>query len=210
MSEVVTSEAESPAAKAGEVAVASKPQPRLGRRLKALRTSRGLSLKEVAEHTGLSASFLSMIETGRNEMTVGRLVRMADFYQVGLADLIPERDVEEPVVMRHADRQAIDSPGHLVTTESLASWHRGDMSSRIVRFAVGGESRRQASPTPGPEFVLVLGGELTIEFSDATSLVLEEGDSIWFEASRRHRHLNSGDGELCIITFRGGIRTAQV
>ncbi len=88
----------------------TKPQPTLGRRLKALRLSRNLSLKDLSASTGLSSSFLSMVETGQNEMTVGRLVALADFYEVGLTDLIPERALGQPVVLRRDDRQAIDSP----------------------------------------------------------------------------------------------------
>jgi transcriptional regulator with XRE-family HTH domain len=80
---------------AAEAILSEDPQPRLGRRLKALRVGRGLSLKEVAAGTGVSASFLSMVETGRNEMSVGRLMRMADFYGVGLVDLVPERTAGE-------------------------------------------------------------------------------------------------------------------
>lgn len=186
----------------------AKPQPTLGRRLKALRTSRGMSLKDVAAETGVSASFLSMIEMGRNEMSVGRLVTMADFYEVSLGDLIPERDSDQPVVLRHDDRRPIDSLDHRVRAEMLASWHHGDMTSRFIRFEVGGESR-EAANQPGPEFALVLDGELTIEFSDDTSVVLAEGDSIWFEGSRSHRLLNTGDCDLRIVTFKGVMRSSQ-
>ncbi|HEY0280530.1 MAG TPA: XRE family transcriptional regulator [Solirubrobacterales bacterium] len=185
------------------------PQPQLGRRLKALRTSRGMSLKEVAAETGVSASFLSMIEMGRNEMSVGRLVTMADFYKVTLGDLIPQRDMDQPVVLRHDERRPIDSPDHRVRAEMLASWHHGDMTSRFIRFEVGGESREAANQA-GPEFVLVLAGELTIEFADDTFVVLAEGDSIWFEGSRSHHLLNSGLSELCIVTFKGVMRSSQV
>ena len=187
----------------------AKPQPTLGRRLKALRTSRGMSLKEVAAGTGVSASFLSMIEMGRNEMSVGRLVTMAEFYEVALGDLIPERDSEQPVILRHDERRSIDSHDHRVRAEMLASWHHGDMTSRFIRFEVGGESREAANQA-GPEFALVLSGELKIEFSDDTSVVLAEGDSIWFEGSRSHRLLNAGNGELCIVTFKGVMRSGQL
>jgi transcriptional regulator with XRE-family HTH domain len=187
---------------------AQKPQPRLGRRLKSLRVSRGLSLKDVAAETGLSASFLSMVETGRNEITIGRLVTIADFYEVGLGDLIPDRGMEQPVVLRRDDRRTLESPDQRVTTEMLAAWHHGDMASGFRRFEPGAELsvvNRQA----GPEFVLVLSGELTIDFADDTTVLLREGDSVWFEASRRHRQLNSGDGEAHVITFKGAMRTGE-
>lgn len=175
-------------------------QPTLGRRLKALRVSRGLSLKDVAAETGLSSSFLSLVETGRNEMTVGRLVTMADFYEVGLGDLVPERGMGQPVVLRRDDRRTFDSPDRLVATEPLAAWHHGEMTSAFRRFDVGGELC-EAAPQAGPEFVLVLRGEVAIEFADDTSVVLREGDSVCFEASRRHRHVNIGDEEAHVVTF---------
>jgi transcriptional regulator with XRE-family HTH domain len=178
-----------------------KPQPTLGRRLKALRVSRNLSLKELGASTGLSSSFLSMVETGQNEMTVGRLVALADFYEVGLTDLIPERDLGQPVVLRRDDRQAIDSPDRRVRTELLASWRHGEMTTGLQRFEVGAELS-EASPKTGPKFVFVLDGELRIEFSEEGAVDLGEGDSVWFEASRRHRHVNVGDREAFIITFR--------
>ena len=178
------------------------PQPKLGRRLKALRVSRGLSLKEVAAKTGLSASFISMVETGRNEMTVGRLLAMADFYEVGLGDLVPERGMEQPVVLRRDDRRAFDSPDRRVRTELLASWHQGEMNGGVLRFDVGAELS-EVTLHAEPKFVLVLSGELMIDFSDETSVVLREGDSVWFEASRRHRYANIGDREANIMTFKG-------
>ena len=177
-------------------------QPILGRRLKALRLSRGLSLKEVGAETGLSSSFLSMVETGRNELTVGRLVRLADFYEVSLGDIIPERDLDEPVVLRRDQRQSIDSDDRRVKTEPLASWHYGAMATGFLRFEAGAELA-EAAPRPGPKFVFVLAGELMIDFDDS-SVVLGEGDSVWFEASRLHRHVNVGSGEAHVISFNNG------
>jgi transcriptional regulator with XRE-family HTH domain len=77
-------------------------QPALGRRLKALRVNRGLSLKEVGAETGVSSSFLSMIETGRNDLSVGRLMVLADFYGVGLDDILRDRP-GQPFALRPAD-----------------------------------------------------------------------------------------------------------
>jgi transcriptional regulator with XRE-family HTH domain len=184
-----------------------KPQPMLGRRLKELRQSRGLSLKEVAAGTGLSSSFISLVETGRNEMTVGRLVTMADFFEVGLRDLIPERDTEKPVVVRREDRLAFDSDDHLVKSEVLAAWHRGEMTSGFLTFEVGGELDEVAQYA-GPQFILVLVGEVEVEFSDDTSVVLKEGDSVWFEASRPHRHVNVGRVDARLVTVKGASRPA--
>jgi transcriptional regulator with XRE-family HTH domain len=182
---------------------AAKPQPELGKRLKTLRVSRGLSLKDVAARTGVSASFLSMVETGRNEMSVGRLMTMADFYEVGLSDLVPDRGTERPVVLRRDERLTFDSPDRRVKTQLLASWSHVEMSSGLLRFDRGGELEEVAAQA-GPQFVLVLAGELAIEFADDTAVILHEGDSVCFEASRPHRHVNVGAGETRAISLRSG------
>jgi transcriptional regulator with XRE-family HTH domain len=180
-------------------------QPALGRRLKALRVSRGLSLKDVAAATGLSASFVSMVETGQNEMTVGRLVTLAEFYEVGISDLISERARERPVVLRRDDRQRTETADQRVRSESLAAWHHGDMVGEFLHFDQGAELP-QITPQAGAEFVLVLDGEIEIEFADEASLLLREGDSVWFEASRKHRHVNVGTRQANVLTFKGSTR----
>ncbi len=176
-------------------------QPMLGKRLKALRVSRKMSLSELSAETGLSSSFLSMVETGRHEMTVGRLVTLADFYGVGFTDLIPEHDPGQPTVLRRDDRPAIDSADSRVRTEMLAASRQGGMTTWLQHLEVGAELV-EAWPKTGSKFVFVLDGQLRIEFSEESQIVLGEGDSVWFEGSRRHRHVNVGNREVVIVTFR--------
>ncbi|HTT95991.1 MAG TPA: XRE family transcriptional regulator [Solirubrobacterales bacterium] len=176
-------------------------QPALGRRLKALRVSRGLSLKEVGAATGVSSSFISMVETGRNDLSVGRLMMLAEFYGVGLGDILPARDTDQPVVLRRAERKAVDPSVASVTTEPLASWPHGDVATGFRRFDIGAELA-EAGTQAGPAFLFVLSGELMIDFAEQTQVVLGEGDSVWFEASRRHRQVNVGDGAAEVVTFK--------
>jgi transcriptional regulator with XRE-family HTH domain len=91
-------------------------QPALGRRLKALRLSRGLSLKQVAAATGVSSSFISMVETGRNDLSVGRLVMLADFYGVAVDDILPARRADRPLALEDGTSVA-----------SLVSVRRGEL-----------------------------------------------------------------------------------
>ena len=62
----------------------------LGGRLRSLRHGRKLSLAEVGAATGMSSSFLSLVENGRNDLTVARLVRLVDYYGVSVTDLLPD------------------------------------------------------------------------------------------------------------------------
>src|SRR4051812_17974209 len=60
----------------------------LGTTLRAIRTSRRLSLADVADATQISPSFLSLVELGKSDITIGRLTRLADFYKVSFSDLL--------------------------------------------------------------------------------------------------------------------------
>ncbi len=56
--------------------------PNLGNRLRELRQSRGLTLEQVASETGLSVSFLSMVERDKVSISVDNLERLARYYEV--------------------------------------------------------------------------------------------------------------------------------
>jgi len=60
----------------------------LAARLKRLRLERGLSLAQLSRATGISSSFLSLVEQAQSDITVGRLIRLAEFYDVELVDLL--------------------------------------------------------------------------------------------------------------------------
>jgi transcriptional regulator with XRE-family HTH domain len=81
----------------------------LGARLRALRTGRGHSLAEVAEATGLSASFLSLVENGRSDITISRLVRVVDFYRVRITDLLDAAPSADSMVVRRNEHRHLYS-----------------------------------------------------------------------------------------------------
>src|SRR6478672_2179736 len=62
----------------------------LGARLKRLRLQRRLTLQEVGTTVDLSHSFLSMLERGQADVSLGRVHRLANFYGVPLSELLIE------------------------------------------------------------------------------------------------------------------------
>lgn len=77
----------------------------LGRRLRGLRKSRGLSLEETAEASGLSAKTISRAEHGENPtlLTVLRLLRVYDRL-AALEQFIPEPEVSPMALIRSRGR----------------------------------------------------------------------------------------------------------
>lgn len=70
----------------------------VGPRLRALRTERRRTLQEVADDTGLTASTISRLETGRLKPTLEQLLPLARTYQVPLDDLVGAPETGDPRV----------------------------------------------------------------------------------------------------------------
>jgi XRE family aerobic/anaerobic benzoate catabolism transcriptional regulator len=66
----------------------------IGSRVRSRRTSRGWTLKEIAERSGVSTRFLSDLETGKGNISVSRLADVALALDVPLASLLPSETPE--------------------------------------------------------------------------------------------------------------------
>src|SRR5215831_5926387 len=66
----------------------------IGARVRDRRSKIGLTLKAVAERSGVSTRFLSEIESGRGNISVARLADVAHALEVPLAGLLPSENGE--------------------------------------------------------------------------------------------------------------------
>lgn len=62
--------------------------PDIGRILKRMRVGRKLSIRDVAAGSGLSASFLSAVERGESDVSIGRLARIAEYFDQDLGSML--------------------------------------------------------------------------------------------------------------------------
>lgn len=68
---------------------------KLGAELRHLRKKQRLTLAQVSDKTSLSVSFLSDIERGRTQPSLGTLEKLATVYQVSVNDILKETDFGE-------------------------------------------------------------------------------------------------------------------
>src|ERR1700727_1378135 len=68
--------------------VEEKGLPKVGRVLRSLRQRHEMSLKDVADRSGLSVSFLSAIERGQSDISLGRLNRLAEVFGHDIGSLL--------------------------------------------------------------------------------------------------------------------------
>ena len=162
----------------------------LGAQLRALRGARRVSLGDVARETGISASFLSLVENGRSDITIGRLTRLVDYYGIAIAELLPTNPDADPDVVRAGETRQLRSPEEGTTMYLLASGTNRTMLPMLLELDPG-SSLAERGHHAGEEFVHVLAGTLLLEVDTAEPQELNAGDSAYYRADRPHLFRNA-------------------
>lgn len=166
----------------------------VGKRIKSIRKTKGLTLQELAEKSGISATAISAIERNISSPTVSTLVGIVKALGESLSFLLGENEISH-VLTRSDKRERLATEIRNVDFLCLASGLPGQrflpMLSMLKAGATSGEdyvTRR------GEEFFLVLKGALEIEMS-GKGVRLEEGDSLYFRGNTPYRWKNVSGGE---------------
>lgn len=180
---------------------APSPRTSVSVALRAIRTQRGYSLSAVARGTGLSKSFLSMVESEQTDISVGRLLLIAEFYGISLGDLLrPRGENTQLSVVRVLDRELIDSPAEGILTELLAGRQGSGMTSLLATFDAGSRTHEPRLHA-GIEFCFVITGSVLIEVGDLSEQ-LSAGDTAQFDAGLPHvyRAMHDAPATLLVIS----------
>ncbi len=150
----------------------------LGLRIRRLRTERHLTLKQVEEACGLSATHLSEIERGRTSPTIGALARIARALGRDASYFIEADDLPD---VAHLPRQEITGfvTARGVHVEPLTPGVPGNQlfAYRLLfPSADSGPLALGAQPLSGEVLYLVIRGRLESEFGE-TRLTLGAGDA---------------------------------
>jgi transcriptional regulator with XRE-family HTH domain len=164
----------------------------VGERLRAIRRLRRCTLRTVAERSGLSESFLSQVERGRSNASIGSLRRIADAIGISVADLFEPTGPPRPKVLRRADRPALTF-GILGRKLLLTPKPLRELEVFVGELDPGGSS----GPEPyahgdSEELFVVLGGRVQLELGGELH-ELQPGDSIDYRSSTPHRISNIGE-----------------
>jgi transcriptional regulator with XRE-family HTH domain len=164
----------------------------LGRHFRALRKSRGLSLTDVAEATDISSSFLSLFETGKNDITFGRLARLIEFFGVSFSELIPDPEPDESVVVRRNGRRHVESPSEHAAFELLTHHTRHKLLPVIVRLERSGSTEETIVSEGGELFLFILRGTIEIDDERHERFRVGKGDAVHLRTDRRRTFRNAG------------------
>lgn len=180
----------------GEAAESFIAEKRIGERIKHLRLKKSMGLVELGRHTGLSASFLSQLETGRVVPTLRNLARIAMVFSKDLSYFFDPEPQTLFRVHRRNERVRLpqtgaDDPSYFF--ESLG-YHVPDrqLDPYFAEFLPMKEGRvARAHQHAGCEFLYLLSGTLDVRHGEATHHI-EAGDAIYFDANTIHSYVCTG------------------
>jgi transcriptional regulator with XRE-family HTH domain len=171
----------------------------LGRRIRLLREGMDLSLRDLADRSGVSAQMLSQVERGETCPTIAVAERIAAGLELTLSQLLRLDEGDGVTVVRYGERRdgGVAAYGHRfeVLTPALPG-QRLELSEHFL--APGGETGGRGDPpiheAGSRETAVVTQGKLRL-VCDGAPYDLSEGDCVTFDADLPHHFENPGDSD---------------
>src|SRR4030067_3148276 len=161
----------------------------VGEKVKALREQKGLSLRELADLTGVSAAFLSQLENHLVSPSLGTMIKLAKALGVRVGDFLGETEGEPFAIVRKDERKTVsrfaskEGVKYGYSYESLGFEKKNrHMEPFIVTLEPATIKASTTSVHEGEEFIYVLEGEMEVIFGGHRD-VLYPGDSIYYDSA---------------------------
>src|SRR5688572_3266452 len=175
----------------------------VGPRVRALREAEGLSLRDLAERSGVSAPMLSQVERGETSPTLQIAARIASGLQLRLSQLLRLDEAGSVSIVRAGERRAGGRRGHRyeVLTPPLPG-QRAEVSRHTLEpgSATGGPGDPPMHEPGSRETTVVERGAIAL-LIDGAEHELREGDCVTFDADLPHHFENRGEEEAVLLAI---------
>jgi len=164
-----------------------------GKKVRALRTQRNLTLHDLAKITKRSVSLLSQIETGKVSPSFSTMRIIADALDISLSQLILDEEANEArdfSLMEIRERKVLTTQGgvqHQLLSRNLT------LPFEFISFEIprGASTGEELYTHEGLECGLLLEGTIEIQVSDKVYR-MKPGDTITLKSSIPHKLSNCG------------------
>ncbi|GHT28065.1 transcriptional regulator [Bacteroidia bacterium] len=167
----------------------------IGAKIKGIRESKQISLKDVAERTGLSTEQVVRIEDNVDFPSLAPLIKIARVLGVRLGTFLDDQTELGPVICRKSDSReenSISFSNNATVSHKHMEYHSLSQSKTgrqmepfLIDIAPSKVADFILSTHEGEEFIFVLEGIVEINYGKNT-YILEEGDSIYYDSIVAH------------------------
>lgn len=170
---------------------------KLGRKIKSVRTGKGITIQDIAERSGLSKGFLSQVENDKTSPSLNTLERIADALETPLTYLLlGER--HQPALVRRGERQVLIDEASQGRVEYLSPISGRSLQMVVVELPGGCAIGDDAHEHEGEEVCWVLSGSVRMRQGE-TVAVVGEGDAFHWDGSVPHVIENPGAGAARLL-----------
>lgn len=176
-------------------------------RARQIRKTKGLTIQQVSEGSGLAISTISKIERNLMAPTYDRFSQLAKGLDVDVSELFADagdafRDGEF-VICRPGDEGYLETENY--TYEMLFSHLRGKSMSPMLGTLKPLEKMKfdRMVSHPGEEFFYVIEGRVIVQLEGRPAVVLNAGESLYFDSSVGHLYASADENPariLCVCT----------
>lgn len=184
----------------------------IGARLRKYRLSQGVTIADLAAGAGLSVGFISLVENGKSDLTIGRLSRVLDFFSLNLSDFLADDRSDEGArtderVHHHESERILTSPTEGVTYRLIPQPLDGQFTVMEVTLDPAA-TRSEVSSHEGDECIYVLQGQMQLNYG-SRSQRLKVGDTQYFDGLLPHSFSNPTNRTTKFLAVMGKTRTRR-
>ncbi|HEX3466736.1 MAG TPA: XRE family transcriptional regulator [Candidatus Elarobacter sp.] len=177
--------------------------PDIGRILKRMRIGRKLSIRDVAAGSGLSASFLSAVERGESDVSIGRLARIAEFFDQDLGSMLGySTALARPNFVGKTDR-TVRNRGRGIRYE-LMRLPGLNLELAVMMFEARTAMRDELSHE-GVDALYVVSGDIVLRVNDV-DYPMKAGECAVYSAAYAHTLRNDAGRPAAAV----GVTTARM
>ena len=172
----------------------------IARRMAALRAERNLTLRELAERSGLSDAYLNRVERQKTPINIANLEKVAAAFGVSLGSFFEADEARQPLVVTRASQgRKVRFRGRTgFRVELLADAKKGKLMEPLLVDLASAQQEVPLQSHPGQEFNYVVEGRCEFFFGKEV-IDLETGDSVYFDATVPHVCRAIGQGPSRIL-----------
>jgi transcriptional regulator with XRE-family HTH domain len=162
----------------------------LGERIRKVRESHGLTLKDISSRTGIDVGALKLMESGEMAPPLGQLIKLGKALDMKMGYFISPgvdkpmtvvRKDQRQTVSRHAEKKGAQY-GYLY--ESLAPEKANRAMEPFIVTLLPTEAE-EFSSHDGQEFIFVLDGEVKVQVGSQAEF-LHSGDAVYYDSKQPH------------------------
>ena len=168
----------------------------VGERIRERRKELGLNLRQLAQKTDLTASFLSLVERGHNTPSLDSLRRITEALDVPL--FFFNQTNGQKAIVRRDERIKITFPPGNLTCELLVPNLRNRLEMFISRVHPSAGNIARPTRHSSDECIYLMEGHLKVCLRDG-EYDLEAGDSIYFHGSAVREICAIGEDEAIFV-----------